>query len=88
MKLSNKVIGAFALSAIMLAACGKKEETPAPAPAPVAASRGLVVATVSGPFSSRLQSTACMPAPLAAELPVTAAAEVIRKMSFLPLASV
>ncbi|MCB2008759.1 MAG: extracellular solute-binding protein [Burkholderiaceae bacterium] len=37
MKLSNKVIGAFALSAIMLAACGKKEEAPAPAPAPVAA---------------------------------------------------
>jgi len=37
MKLSNKVIGAFALSAIVLAACGKKEEAPAPAPAPVAA---------------------------------------------------
>lgn len=37
MKLSNKVIGAFALSAILLAACGKKEEAPAPAPAPVAA---------------------------------------------------
>ncbi len=37
MKLSNKIIGAFALSAIVLAACGKKEEAPAPAPAPVAA---------------------------------------------------
>ncbi len=37
MKLSIKVIGAFALSAILLAACGKKEEAPAPAPAPVAA---------------------------------------------------
>jgi putrescine transport system substrate-binding protein len=37
MKLSKKVIGAFALSAIVLAACGKKEEPAAPAPAPVAA---------------------------------------------------
>ena len=36
MKLTNKIIGAFALSAIMLAACGKKEEPPPPAPAPVA----------------------------------------------------
>ncbi len=33
MKITNKIIGAFALSAIVLAACGKKEE---PAPAPVA----------------------------------------------------
>ena len=37
MKLSNKVIGAFALTAILLVACGKKEEAAAPAPAPVAA---------------------------------------------------
>lgn len=37
MKLSNKIIGAFALSAIVLAACGKKEEAPPPPPAPVAA---------------------------------------------------
>ena len=37
MKLSSKVICAFALSAIFLAACGKKEEPPPPAPAPVAA---------------------------------------------------
>jgi len=37
MKLSSKVIGAFALSALFLAACGKKEEPPAPAPTPVAA---------------------------------------------------
>ena len=36
MKITKKIIGAFALSAIVLAACGKKEE-PAPAPAPVAA---------------------------------------------------
>ena len=36
MKITNKIIGAFALSAIVLAACGKKEE-PAPAPVPVAA---------------------------------------------------
>jgi len=36
MKITNKIISAFALSAIVLAACGKKEE-PAPAPAPVAA---------------------------------------------------
>jgi putrescine transport system substrate-binding protein len=38
MKLSSKLICAFALSAIFLAACGKKEEPPPPpAPAPVAA---------------------------------------------------
>jgi len=36
MKLSTKLVGAFALSALFLAACGKKEEPPAP-PAPVAA---------------------------------------------------
>ena len=37
MKLSSKIISALALSAILLAACGKKEAAPAPAPAPVAA---------------------------------------------------
>lgn len=37
MKLTRKLIGVFALSAIVLAACGKKEEAAPPAPAPVAA---------------------------------------------------
>ncbi len=48
MKFASKIIGAFALSAIVLAACGKKEE-PAPAPAPVAAAPAAAAASAPAP---------------------------------------
>ncbi len=54
MKLSNKVIGAFALSAIILAACGKKEEAPAPAPAPVAAAPAAAPAPPAEPAEEKV----------------------------------